>query len=61
MAYEGTKDVVVVERPIHNAVVVVSLAGCQYAFVVMCEFNQVDPVALAEVCIYLVTTFKVVK
>ncbi len=61
MAYEGAKYVVVVERPIHNAVVVVSLAGCQYAFVVMCEFNQVDPVALAEVCVDLVSAFEVVE
>ena len=40
---------------------VVPLAGCQYALVVMCEFNQVNSVALAKVCVDFVSAFEVVQ
>ena len=61
VADEGAKDVVVVQGPVHNSVVVISLAGCQYALVVVSKFDQVDSVALAEVCVDFVSAFEVVK
>ena len=57
MADEGTEDVVVMKRPVHDAVVVITLAGCQNAFVVMGELHQIHAVPFAVVSIYFLSTF----
>ena len=49
MAYERAKNVVVMERPVHNTVVGVSLRGAKNALVVVGELHQINPVVLVVV------------
>lgn len=34
-----TQNYVIVERPIHNSVVIIAFGGCKNTFIVMCKFN----------------------
>lgn len=49
MADERAENVVVMERPVHNTVVGVSLRGAENAFVVVGELHQIYPVILVVV------------
>ena len=40
---------------------VISLAGCQNAFVVMCESHKVNSITFAEVSVDFLASFKVEK
>lgn len=50
---ERAKDVVVVQRPIHNAEVVVSLRGAENALVVVSKSHQINSIPLRVVSIHL--------
>lgn len=53
---KAAKDIVVVQRPVHNSKVRVSLAGAQNCLVVMRKANQVDSVIFVIVSVYFLSS-----
>jgi len=56
---ERAQDVVVVQRPVHDSIVVVSLACRQDALIVVSKLDQIDTVALTEVGVDFLAALKV--
>ena len=61
MANEGTEDVVVVQGPIHDALVIIALARRQDALVVMGELYEIDSVPLAVIGVHFLTSLQVIE
>jgi len=58
---EAAEDVVVVQTPVHYAVVVVSLRGSENALVVVRELHEIDAVPLAVVSVHFLASFQVIE
>jgi hypothetical protein len=61
VADEGTQNVVVVKRPVHDSIVRVPLASAQDAFVVVSEPYEVYSIILVVVCIYFLASLQIVE
>lgn len=61
MANKRTENDVVVQRPVHDSVVVIAFRGCQNALVVVSELDQVHTVSLRVVGINFVAAFQVIE
>ena len=46
---------------VHDAVIRISLAGTEYALVVMREANQIDAVILVVICVDLLASLKIIE
>lgn len=57
MPDERAQNVVVVEGPVHDAVVRVAFACCEDALVMMSKLNQVNTVPLTIISVHLLTSF----
>jgi hypothetical protein len=61
VADERTEDVVIVQRPIHNTIMVVTFTSRENALVVVCELHQVYTIALAVISVDFLSTLQVVQ
>ena len=61
MANERAQNVIVVQAPVHNPLVIVSLGGCQNALIMVSELDEVHPISLRVVRVDLLSALKVVK
>ena len=57
VANEGAKNIVVVQGPVHNTLMIITFTRRQDALVMMSELDEVDAVSLAIVGVHLLTTF----
>ena len=58
---ERAKNVVVVQGPVHNTLMIITLTRRKYALVMMSELDEVNAVSLAIVGIDFLTSFQVVQ
>ena len=61
MTNEGAKNVIVVQGPVHNTLVIITLTRRKDTLVMMSELDEVNAVSLAIVGIDFLTSFQVVQ
>lgn len=61
MTQEGAENVVVVKGPVHDPVLVVTLAGTENALVVVRETHEIHTIVLVVVCVYFLSPLEVVE
>ena len=61
VSYEGAKNVVVVQGPVHNSLMIITFTRRQDALVMMSELDEVDAVSLAIVGIDFLTSLKIIQ